>query len=247
VVAARSWIVIGESSGVALRFPPADHSLTTTVVNMLGGRMTRAYRGVPAEERRAQRRGLLIETALDCLHDEGLAGVSVRSICARARLTPRYFYESFADLDELLVATVDSVVDEVAEHSLAALRAAPAELVAQVRASIDAGYGVVATDARKATAVLVAASGYGPLRERRHKLVTDYADLIIDGLPVLNALGLGERRTARAKALFVMGGAADVIEAVLAGRLRMSRRALVDHLTAMWVSVLAGTERPTPG
>ena len=54
----------------------------------------------------------LVETALDCLHVDGLAGISVRAICARARLTPRYFYESFADLDELLVATVDSVTDE---------------------------------------------------------------------------------------------------------------------------------------
>jgi AcrR family transcriptional regulator len=72
---------------------------------------TRAYRGVPADERREVRRQALIETALDCLHADGLAGVSVRSICARARLTPRYFYESFEDLDQLLVATIDAVVD----------------------------------------------------------------------------------------------------------------------------------------
>jgi AcrR family transcriptional regulator len=182
----------------------------------------------------------LIDTVLDCLHHDGIAAVSVRSVCARARLTPRYFYESFDSLDQLLVASVDSVVDEVADRALAALAAAPAELAAQVRAAIDAGYGVVADDPRKATALLVAASGHGPLRERRHALVTDYADLIIDGLPVLNALSLAQRRTARAAALFVMGGAADVIEAVLAGRLRMSRAQLVDRLTAMWVAVLAG-------
>lgn len=201
---------------------------------------SRAYRGVSADDRRAQRRQLLIDTALDCLHDDGLAAISVRSVCARARLTPRYFYESFDSLDALLLAAVDSVVDEVAETALAALTAAPPDLATQVRASIDAGYGVVATDARKASAMLVAASGHGPLRERRHKLVTDYADLIIDGLPLLSGLGLAERRSARAMALFLMGGAADVIEAVLSGRLRLSRPQLVDQLTAMWVSVLSG-------
>lgn len=208
--------------------------------------VTGAYRGVSAEDRRARRRQLLIDTALDCLHADGLSGVSVRSVCARARLTPRYFYESFDDLDELLLTTVDSVVDEVAERSLAALAAAPDELTAQVRAAIDAGYGVVATDARKASALLVAATGHGPLRERRHKLVTDYADLIIDGLPLLNRMGLGQRRTARSTALFLMGGAADVIEAVLSGRLRMSRSEVVTHLTAMWVSVLNGTPTADP-
>jgi AcrR family transcriptional regulator len=201
-----------------------------------------AYRGVSADDRRAQRRELLVEAALDCLHADGLSGVSVRSVCARARLTPRYFYESFEDLDQLLLAAVDSVVDEIGAKSLAALAAAPDELEAQVRAAIDTGYSVVATDARKATAVLVAAAGHGPLRERRHQLVTDYADLIIDGLPLLNRLGLAERRTARATALFLMGGAADVIEAVLSGRLRMSHGQLVDQLTRMWVAVLDGTQ-----
>jgi AcrR family transcriptional regulator len=189
----------------------------------------------------------LIEAALDCLHDDGVAGVRVRSVCTRARLTPRYFYESFADLDTLLVAAVDAVVDEVADRSLAALAATPADLAAQVRAAIEAGYGVVATDPRKASALLVAASGHGPLRERRHKLVTDFADLIIDGLPVLHGLGLPQRRTARATALFLMGGAADVIEAVLSGRLRMSRTQLVDQLSALWVAVLSGIGRADQG
>jgi AcrR family transcriptional regulator len=205
---------------------------------------SRAYRGVPAGERRAQRRQLLVDTALDCLHQEGLAAISVRSVCARARLTPRYFYESFDGLEQLLLAAVDSVVDEVAERALAALTAAPPELAIQVRSAIDAGYGVVATDARKASALLVAASGHGPLRARRQKLVTDYADLIIDGLPLLSGLGLAERRTARAMALFVMGGAADVIEAVHSRRLRLSRKQLVDQLAAMWLDVLSGLNRP---
>ena len=209
--------------------------------------VTRPYRGVPADERREQRRRALIETALDCLHADGLAGVSVRSVCARSRLTPRYFYESFDDLDGLLVAAVDAVVDEVAERSLAAMASAADGLAARVRAAIDAGYGVVATDERKATALLVASSGHGPLRERRQKLVTDYADLILDRLPVPTGVGLGERRRARAMALFLMGGAVDVIEAVLSGRLRMSRTRLVDELTGMWLAVLSGTAGSGPG
>jgi AcrR family transcriptional regulator len=204
---------------------------------------SRAYRGVSAVDRRAQRRHLLVDTALDCLLEDGLSGISVRAVCARSRLTPRYFYESFESLDELLLAAVDSVVDEVAEVSLAALAAAPPDLAAQVRSAIDAGYGVVAVDARKASALLVAASGHGPLRERRQKLVTDYADLIIDGLPLLAGLGLAERRTARAMALFLMGGAADVIEAVLSGRLRLSGKQLVDQLTTMWLAVLSDVTR----
>ena len=206
---------------------------------------TRPYRGVSADDRREQRRALLLETALDCLHDDGLAGISVRSVCARARLTPRYFYESFADLDELLSAAVSAVTDEVAARAVAAARRAPATTEAQVRVAIDAGYGVVAADRRKATAMLVAGAGHGPLRKHRQALVTNFADLIIDSISALNSLGLAERRRARATALFVMGGSADVIDAVLAGRLRMSRTTLVDELTALWLGALASAASGT--
>ena len=92
-----------------------DPILITTRCQYRGGLQwpgrTAGWRSSTASPRGARP---CIETALDCLHDDGLSGVGVRSICARARLTPRYFYESFADLDELLVAVVDAVAAEVA-------------------------------------------------------------------------------------------------------------------------------------
>lgn len=198
----------------------------------------RLYRGVAQHDRVAARRDALIEAGLDCLHDDGLSGASVRSICARARLTPRYFYENFADLDELLVAVVDSVAAEVATAALAAVAAAPDGLPAQVRALVDAGYGVVVRDRRKATALLVAAAGHGPLVDRRQQIVLDYVDLALAHLPALESATRTDRRAARATALFLMGGAAELIGAVLSGTLRLSRERVVDRLSGMWVAVL---------
>jgi len=202
-------------------------------------RTERAYRGMDLETRVAARRRALIETGLDCLHADGLAGVSVRSICARARLTPRYFYESFADLDELLVAVIDTVADEVAAACVAAIASSPPELAKQVRALVDAGYGVVAGDPRKATAILVAAAGHGPLVDRWHRIVMDFADIALDALPALGALTRSDRTAAKATAMFLIGGAAEVISGVLAGSLPLSRAALVDQVSAMWVAVLS--------
>jgi AcrR family transcriptional regulator len=199
----------------------------------------RSYRGVGPETRRQVRRDALLETGLDCLQADGLSGVSVRSICARARLTPRYFYENFSDLDELLVAVVDSVAAEIAERALAAVAAAPDGLAAQVHALVDAGYGVIADDPRKANAVLVAAAGHGPLRDRRQQIVMHYAELAMANLPPLGAMTAIDRREAKATALFLMGGAAELIEAVLGGSLRLSRARVVDRLTALWVATLA--------
>jgi AcrR family transcriptional regulator len=196
----------------------------------------RSYRGVAQPERVAARRDALIEAGLDSLHDDGLSCASVRSICARARLTPRYFYENFADLDELLVAVVDAVAAEVATAALAAMADASPDLPAQVRALVDAGYGVVAQDRRKATALLVAAAGHGPLVDRRQRIVLDYVDLALAHLPALGAFG--DRRAARATALFLMGGSVELIGAVLSGTLRLSRQRVVDRLSALWVAAL---------
>lgn len=200
--------------------------------------MTRPYRGVARADRVAERREVLIETGLDRLHDDGLSGVSVRSICARAGLTPRYFYESFADLDALLLAIVDAVAAEVAHSAVTAIRAAGPAVADQVRAAIDAGYAVVATDRRKATALLVAAAGHGDLAERRARIVVDYAQLALANLAPLG--GLRDRREATATALFVMGGTGEVITAALSGRLALSHEQVVDRLTALWLAVLAG-------
>ena len=199
----------------------------------------RPYRGVAPEQRRDVRRQALLETGLDCLAEDGLSGVSVRSICSGARLTPRYFYESFDDLDALLVAIVDSVAAEVAQRALAAIATAPDDLTAQVRAAVDAGYGVLAGDRRKANALLVAGAGHGPLRDRRQEIVMAYAELALTNLPPLTKLTATDRRRARATALFLMGGAAELIGAVLSGSLRLSRARVVDQLTSLWVAVLS--------
>jgi AcrR family transcriptional regulator len=199
---------------------------------------SRLYRGVAQEDRVAARRDALVEAGLDCLHADGLSGASVRSICARARLTPRYFYENFADLDELLVAVVDAVAAEVASSAIAAVATAPPDLPAQVRALVNAGYGVVADDARKATALLVVAAGHGPLVDRRQQIVLDYADLALAHLPALEASSRADRHAARATALFLMGGSAELIGAVLSDTLRLSREHVVNLLTTSWVAVL---------
>lgn len=203
----------------------------------------RPYRGVALVERRDARRCALLETGLDCLAEDGLSGVSVRSVCAGARLSPRYFYESFADLDALLVAIVDRVADEVADRALAAIVASPDNLRAQVRAAVDAGYDVVASDQRKANALLVAGAGHHALRDRRQKIIMSYAELALANLPALGQLTETYPRRARATALFLIGGAAEVMGAVLSGALRVSRDGVVDQITTLWVAVL---EHPLP-
>src|SRR3712207_5142982 len=74
----------------------------------------RMYAGLTTAQRRSERRARLLDAAVDVLGTQGLEAATVTAVCRRARLIPRYFYESFSDRDELLVAVFDSIMDEVA-------------------------------------------------------------------------------------------------------------------------------------
>ncbi len=80
----------------------------------------RAYGGVAAGERRANRRAVLMEAALDLFAEDGARAVSKRAICARARLNDRYFYEHFADAD----AVIEAIVQDGTVRGLEAVNAA---------------------------------------------------------------------------------------------------------------------------
>lgn len=70
----------------------------------------RKYSGRSAEQRRAQRRRLLLDAAEELWREGGMAALSVRAVSARAKLTDRYFYEQFAGLGALIGAVIDDVV-----------------------------------------------------------------------------------------------------------------------------------------
>ena len=81
----------------------------------------RRYRGVSAEERRAARRRQLLDAALEIAGTRGVERATMTAICAEAGLTERYFYESFADTDELLGAVYDQVSGQLAAEVEAAM------------------------------------------------------------------------------------------------------------------------------
>ncbi|HWJ09556.1 MAG TPA: TetR/AcrR family transcriptional regulator, partial [Nocardioides sp.] len=72
----------------------------------------RRYGGKSAEQRRVERRDALVAAALEIWQESGWAAVTMRGVCARAGLTDRYFYESFADRDALLATVWDQMRDE---------------------------------------------------------------------------------------------------------------------------------------
>src|SRR5207302_1682855 len=79
------------------------------------------WTGMSLADRKSERRRLLLRAGFELLGGEGWSATTVRAVIERAGLNPRYFYESFTDLDEFVVAVYDQVVGEARDVVVAAL------------------------------------------------------------------------------------------------------------------------------
>lgn len=137
----------------------------------------RAYGGRSQAERVHERRGKLIAALFDLLIDRDVGSLSIRGICEHAGLTRRYFYESFADLDQLLVAAFDTINHDVIVSSQHTLDAAGDDPV-RTAESLLRHTITVATSHRGKARLIVAAGSNQMLTAKRHDTVRALAGLI---------------------------------------------------------------------
>jgi AcrR family transcriptional regulator len=139
----------------------------------------RHYGGMAAEQRRAERRQRLLDAGLDLLGRRGWHAMTVTAVCAHARLTPRYFYESFAHRDELLLAIFDGIIASVADEAAATVGATPS-MEGTIRASITAWVRAASNDPRMARVAFVEALGSEALMRRRIQATRHFAEQLTD-------------------------------------------------------------------
>lgn len=81
----------------------------------------RAYAGESQLERVARRRLQFLDAGLQVFGTTGYRTATVRQLCRQAELTDRYFYESFENTEDLLVAVYEREFDHLQQAVLAAL------------------------------------------------------------------------------------------------------------------------------
>ncbi len=80
------------------------------------GSLQRSYRGASATDRQTARRSQMIAAAIRLYGLHGYRRTSVRAVCQEAQLTERYFYESFANSEELLAAAYEAVLGRLLDR-----------------------------------------------------------------------------------------------------------------------------------
>lgn len=185
------------------------------------------WAGVPLADRRAERRGLLVDAAFTLFGDGGEAAVSVRSVCRECGLNTRYFYESFPDTDELLGAVYDDVSRQLGAAVAVAMETAADSPRARARAGMAAVLGFSSADPRRGRVLFTDARANPVLAKRR--LVTQ--DLLLDAVVAEDGRlhPDADPTAALVGAAMFTGAMAELAQQWLAGNLGDDLDAVVDH------------------
>lgn len=189
---------------------------------------SRTYGGRTAEQRAAARRSQLISATVQVLADQGEAGTTMTAICGAARLTERYFYESFANRDQAVLAALDATCNEFAAAAVSAIESTSGEPADRVRAAIRAFVDLVEAEPTKGQVAVVESSANPTLRARRRELLGWFADLVAEESGRLYGDAAWPTRRARLHGLVFIGGFSELVASWLSGASEVSSEELVE-------------------
>lgn len=197
----------------------------------------RPYRGQAPRDRLAARRERLLDAGLELLGGEEHDGASVRGVCRTAGLSPRYFYESFADLEALHEAVLDRIVSEASAVVLAAMAAEPgADFHSNTRAAIESFVRYLTDDPRRVRVAAVEAQSSEALQRCRRGGTRLLARLLAGQEPDCYGPSDDLDPLTEVTAGMLVGGMANVLVTWLDGELDLSRERLIDDLTELFVA-----------
>lgn len=116
------------------------------------------YAGKTAAARSRERHNKLIEAGIYLIGRNGYSATSIDAVCTEAGLTKRYFYEAFANREELLTAAYKSVTQEFVNAIMQ--QAAPHldDSRALVHAGLVGTFGYVVNNPNKGRLMMVEAT-----------------------------------------------------------------------------------------
>lgn len=146
----------------------------------------RAYRGQAPEQRAAERRQRLLDSALDLFASQGYAKTPIEQLCTHARVTARHFYALFTSREALLAALYDDIMTDLLDATLSAISAPEHTLSDKISNTVKAVLSHYLTDARRAQVGVLEVVGVSATMERRRRLAIHQMATIIEHY--LNAL-----------------------------------------------------------
>jgi AcrR family transcriptional regulator len=140
----------------------------------------RLHRGRTLAERKAERRQALLDAALELFGTKGYAATPIEELCRASFVSTRYFYEEFANREDLLASLYEQLLERAWQAVLAAeVQDGPNHLRREIHARVGAFIHALLDDPRAARVICLEAVGVSPAFEARRRAARlFYADAL---------------------------------------------------------------------
>jgi AcrR family transcriptional regulator len=212
------------------------------------GTPRRSWRGISPDERQARRREQLVDAAFAMMGTDGTAAVTMRGVCREAKLTERYFYESFSGREELLVVVLESVVHQARDVLVRAVEQGPRGTDDLIRAAVRAFTDFVTADPRRGRVLLVESTSAPELAGHAFELVDEFVTTISAALRLVDPGGAdADDLDVDLNAQAVFGALALLYQSWLGGRMQITRERFVEHISQVIENVARSSSANADG
>ena len=115
----------------------------------------RQFKGMSLTERKLARREKLIEAGIEAYGNHGFFSVTVKDICNEAKLTERYFYESFKKSEDLFQTIFLQLIEQLQQTVMSGVMQATPEPKNMIRSGLTAIFTMLKNDPRVARIIYV--------------------------------------------------------------------------------------------
>lgn len=115
----------------------------------------RQFKGMSLSERKLARREKLIEAGFESYGTHGFFSVTVKDICSEAKLTERYFYESFKKSEDLFQTIFLQLIEQLQQTVMTGVMQAAPDPKNMIRSGLTAIFSMLKDDPRVARIIYV--------------------------------------------------------------------------------------------
>jgi AcrR family transcriptional regulator len=205
----------------------------------------RVYRGANSEQRIAERRVRLLAAATHCFGTHGYHQTTLKMLCAEAGLTERYFYESFANFDDILCCAYEDAADAIMAQITANVAKAAPNPEARMLAALDCYLRLIAADKARARMLLIEIEGASERANATYRSRLDISTSLLQqqichGLPARPANGLSPRLLCSA----MLGAVYHMAKTWALADFKPARATLLRNVHAMTMATIAAWQAP---
>lgn len=115
----------------------------------------RQFKGMTLTERKQARREKLIEAGIEAYGTQGFFSVTVKDICNEAKLTERYFYESFKKSENLFQTIFLQLIEKMQQTLMQSVLQGSPDPMKMIDAGLNGFFAMLQDDPRTARIIYV--------------------------------------------------------------------------------------------